>query len=168
MIRSVYHGANTRERYVHGMYAFALVETEQYEQAEIVRELELVGNHREGERFFSTQRHCAIVVRQGRSVIGRRSMGATCRVSRVRLHGTDRSWRLVDGEPLELVERMQQLHVHAQLVALGAVLSRSRAVVRCAEALRRARVGRVQGLLRGPDGRHVLVVAMRVASGRRR
>lgn len=97
VIRSVYHGANTRERYVHGMYAFALVETEQYEQAEIVRELELVGNHREGEILLNTTTLCycstARKVSHWATIHGRNMPCVTCTIARDRSIAAPRGWR---------------------------------------------------------------------------
>ena len=61
---------------------------------------------------------------------------------------------------------LQLLHVHPQLVAPGAVPDRSRPHRRGAGAVRQARVGRMEGILRGPDQRHLAAGAARAARRR--
>ena len=64
------------------------------------------------------------------------------------------------------VGELQLLHVHPSLVAPGALPDRPRPHRRGAPALRQARVGRVEGVLRGPDQRRLAAGASRTARRR--
>ena len=62
--------------------------------------------------------------------------------------------------------RLQLLHVHPQLVASRAVPDRPRPRRRGVGAVRQARMGRVEGVLRGPDQRRLAAGAARIARRR--